>query len=175
MLLAHHNPIVGVLLLVKQRIDVLNGIAWDNKTARLFGEWILSGYFHDRWVFTLTWPWLGINFTDSACKGRETINNIAFIWSHSLRNFQQLLWIVSLYFWELHGIFPTLALCWFELVISAMRHLWMYKWKAIVKGVWNQGDWSDNQFDVFGGLLLVCSDWKAMAKGVWNQDDWSNK
>jgi hypothetical protein len=32
------QPFVGILLLVKQRIDVLNGIAWDNKTARLFGE-----------------------------------------------------------------------------------------------------------------------------------------
>jgi len=105
-----NKPIVGVLLLVKQRIDVLNGIAWDNMTARLFGEWILSGYFHDIWVFTLTWQWLGINLTDSACNGRETMNDIAFIWSHISRNFQQLLWIVTLYFWELHGMFPTLAL-----------------------------------------------------------------
>ncbi len=54
-------------------------------------------------------------------------------------------------------------------------HLLMYKWKAMVKDVGNQGDWLDNLFDVFAGLLLVCSNWKAMAKGVWNQDDWSDK
>jgi hypothetical protein len=54
-------------------------------------------------------------------------------------------------------------------------HLLMYKWKTMVKDVGNQGDWLDNLFDVFAGLLLVCSNWKAMARGVWNQDDWSDQ
>jgi hypothetical protein len=55
-------------LAFKQGIDVLNGIAWDNKTARLFGEWIFSGYILDIWFLpehgSDYWDW----FTGSACK-----------------------------------------------------------------------------------------------------------
>jgi hypothetical protein len=66
-----NKPIVHVLWLVKQGIDVLNGIAWDNKTARLFGEWIFSGYILDIWLLpehgSDYWDW----FTGSACKWRD--------------------------------------------------------------------------------------------------------
>jgi hypothetical protein len=55
----------------KQWIDVLIGIAWDNKTARLFGEWIFSGYILDIWFLpeygSDYWDW----FTGSACKWRD--------------------------------------------------------------------------------------------------------
>jgi hypothetical protein len=58
-------------LACKQGIDVLNGIAWDKKTARLFGEWIFSGYILDIWFLPAHgsdyWDW----FTGSACKWRD--------------------------------------------------------------------------------------------------------